>query len=81
MMAYRTQQCRKAVLSAVHRSPLSRVTTCKCSITKYDVQDIEALTCVTLEAYAVDEAAALKGLTQVFEAKRATSMRAAASSP
>ena len=49
-------------------------------VTQYDVDlvhDIEGLTNVTLEAYDMDEAAVLKGITRVFKAKRAAAMRIA----
>ena len=47
-------------------------------VTQYDVDlvhNIEDLTGVTLDAYEMDEAAVLKGITRVFKAKRAASMR------
>ena len=49
-------------------------------VTQYDVDlvhNIEDLTGVTLDAYDMDEAAVLKGITRVFKAKRAASMRIA----
>jgi len=49
-------------------------------ITQYDVelvQKIEELTSVKMSAYQMEEQAVLKGITRVFKAKRAASMRIA----
>ena len=49
-------------------------------VTQYDVDlvhNIEDLIGVTLDAHEMDEAAVLKGITRVFKAKRAASMRIA----
>ena len=49
-------------------------------ITQYDVelvQNIEELTGITMSAYDMEEGAVLKGITKVFKAKRAASMRIA----
>ena len=49
-------------------------------ITQYDVElvhKIEELTGVKMTAYDMEESAVLKGITKVFKAKRAASMRIA----